>query len=118
MPAKDGLTLLNPKGLSRPHLTTRINTDTMNKKLRTAKEARAWLSYLGITVAQWSREHGFNEQLVREVLAGRKLGLRGHSHNIAIALGMKNGLPTDRPARVPPAQRRTHAATTAKGAAA
>jgi len=69
---------------------------------RTAKEARAWLDYQGITVAQWSREHGFNEGLVHEVLAGRKRCLRGSSHNIAVALGMKDGIPTDRPARVPP----------------
>jgi len=73
---------------------------------RTAKEARAWLDYLGITVAQWSREHGFNEGLVHEVLSGRKRCLRGNSHNIAVALGMKDGMPTNRPARVPPVKQR------------
>lgn len=72
-------------------------------KLRTHEQARAWLSYLGISVAQWARDHGFSEPLVREILAGRKKCLRGQSHNIAVALGMKHGVPTDRPARVAPA---------------
>ena len=57
-------------------------------KLRTPQEARDWLSYLGITIAQWARDHSFSEPLVREVLAGRKKCLRGQSHNIAVALGM------------------------------
>jgi len=84
---------------------------------RTPQEARAWLDCQGITIAQWSREHGFNERLVHEVLAGRKRGLRGHSHNIAIALGMKDGIPTDRPARVPPAKRRIVSTSTHQGVA-
>jgi len=32
--------------------------------------------------------------------AGRKRCLRGQSHNIAVALGIKHGVPTTRPARV------------------
>lgn len=75
----------------------------MNKP-RTPKEARDWLSYLGITIAQWAREHKFSEPLVREILAGRKKCLRGQSHNIAVALGMKHGVHTTSPARVAPAQ--------------
>lgn len=72
-------------------------------KLKTTEEAKAWLVYRGITVSQWSRDHGFSQALVREVLAGRKKGLRGQAHNIAIALGLKRGIPTDKPARVTPA---------------
>lgn len=73
-------------------------------KLRTSQEARDWLSYMGITIAQWARDHKFSEPLVREILAGRKKCLRGQSHNIAVALGMKRGVPTTRPARVAPTQ--------------
>lgn len=76
---------------------------------RTSEQARAWLSYLGITIAQWAREHQFSEPLVREILAGRKKCLRGQSHNIAVALGMKRGVPTTRPARVAPARGAAHA---------
>ena len=82
---------------------------------RTPEEARAWLDYQGITIAQWAREHGVHDSLVREVLAGRKKCLRGMSHNIAVLLGMKRGQLTTRPARVAPAQR---AAAQHAGAAA
>jgi len=79
----------------------------MSKKfIRTAKEARDWLEYLGVTIAQWSRDNGFNQTLVHEVLSGRRPCKRGQSHNIAVALGMKAGVPTSRPARVAPAQHR------------
>jgi len=86
------------------------------KPIRTPQEARAWLDYLGITISQWARDNGFSETLVHEVLTGRRPCRRGQSHNIAVALGMKAGIPTTRPARVPPAQRRAHAAV--QGAAA
>lgn len=56
--------------------------------------------FQGITITQWSADHGFSHPLVREVLAGRKKGLRGQAHNIAIALGLKRGTPTTKPARV------------------
>lgn len=75
------------------------------KKLRTHTEARAWLSYQGITIAQWSRENDAPHYLVREILAGRKKCLRGMSHNIAVLLGMKDGVLTDRPARGTPLRR-------------
>lgn len=71
------------------------------KKLRTHDEARAWLSYQGISVAQWARENQVGHSLVREILAGRKKCLRGTSHNIAVLLGMKAGEITTRPGRVP-----------------
>jgi len=51
-------------------------------------------------------DNGFSETLVHEVLTGRRPCKRGQSHNIAVALGMKAGIPTTRPARVSPAQRR------------
>lgn len=74
-------------------------------KPRTPEEARAWLGYQGISIAEWSREHGFSASLVWSILDGRKRCLRGQSHNIAVALGMKEGIPTDRPGRAPPAPR-------------
>jgi len=73
---------------------------------RSAGQARAWLDQQGVTIAQWASEHGFNEGLVHEVLTGRRPCRRGQSHNIAVALGMKAGIPTTRPARVAPTQRR------------
>jgi gp16 family phage-associated protein len=67
--------------------------------VKTPDQARAWLDFHGISMAQWAREHGFGTSLVRQVLAGKKRGLRGQSHNIAVALGMKAGVPTTRPGR-------------------
>jgi len=58
---------------------------------RTADEARQWLAYHGVSVAQWARQHGFSRELVYQVLAGKKLGVRGQSHDIAVLLGMKAG---------------------------
>lgn len=85
------------------------------KKLRTAAEAKDWLEYQGISVSQWSRENGVSRSLVYEILAGRKKGHRGMSHNIAVALGMKAGVATTRPGRVKPGD---HGASSHTGAAA
>ena len=71
-------------------------------KLRTAAEARAWLDYQGISISQWARENNVHHSLVREILTGRKKCLRGMSHNVAVLLGMKDGILTNRPGRVAP----------------
>ena len=85
------------------------------KTLRTPEQARAWLSFHGISVSQWSRENGVSHALVYESLKGKKRCLRGSSHNIAVLLGMKEGVATTRPARVTPPerQRRTSVASQA-----
>ena len=72
------------------------------KKLRTPAEARAWIEYQGISIAQWARENQKSDSLVREILAGKKKCHRGESHNIAVLLGMKDGILTSRPGRVAP----------------
>lgn len=43
----------------------------------------------GISIAEWSRVHGFNCLTVYRVLAGKVKGARGESHRIAVALGLK-----------------------------
>lgn len=54
----------------------------------------------GRSFAEFARENGFSERLVYSVLKGRGKGLRGQSHNIAVALGIKQGQRTDaRPSR-------------------
>jgi gp16 family phage-associated protein len=80
------------------------------KKLRTHEEARAWLSYQGISVAQWARENNFPYSLTQEILAGRKKCLRGMSHNIAVKLGMKAGVLTTHPGRGTPVRSKAKAA--------
>lgn len=43
----------------------------------------------GESIADWSRERGFDPETVYRVLSGRTLALRGKSHHIAVALGIK-----------------------------
>jgi len=43
----------------------------------------------GISVAEWSRDHGFPSALVYRVLRGETKCRRGETHKIAIALGIK-----------------------------
>lgn len=91
---------------------------TPDATLRTPEEAHQWLDYHGISIAQWSRENNVPHGLVREILAGRKKCLRGMSHNIAVLLGMKEGVITTRPGRGTPAMRRAKAVASQAGAAA
>ena len=43
----------------------------------------------GISVAEWARNHNFSLALVYAVLKGRNQATRGKSHQIAVALGLK-----------------------------
>ena len=43
----------------------------------------------GESVAEWARRHNFPLNAVYHVLNGHSLAKRGHSHRIAVALGLK-----------------------------
>lgn len=58
---------------------------------RTIADVRAEFQRKGISVSAWAAANGFNSNLVHEVLAGRKKGLRGDSHKIMVLLGLKEG---------------------------
>ena len=58
---------------------------------RTPEEARAAIQRTGVPITQWAIANGFSPNLVFEVLAGRRKPMRGQTHNIAVALGMKAG---------------------------
>jgi gp16 family phage-associated protein len=55
----------------------------------TNREAQDWFRAKGIAINQWSEERGFNTSLVYAVLQGKRKCLRGQSHQIAVALGLK-----------------------------
>ncbi len=57
-----------------------------------AKRARDAFDESGIPVAEWDRARGFSASLVYQVLEGKRKCLRGQSHRIAVALGLKDGL--------------------------
>lgn len=59
--------------------------------LRTPGQVRSYFEQSGISVADWARSKGFNLVLTRMVVAGQRKCLRGQSHQIAVALGMKRG---------------------------
>jgi len=61
------------------------------KHVRTAEEARRDLERQGIPIAAWARANGFPVRAVHEVLRGRYKGRYGMSHDIAVALGLKEG---------------------------
>jgi gp16 family phage-associated protein len=56
---------------------------------RTREEARAWFEATGITVRDWSADHGFPASVVYALLNGRTRGRRGIAHSAAVALGLK-----------------------------
>lgn len=61
----------------------------------TREQARAELNRRGITIAEFCRAHDLSPQLVYDLLAGRKKGLRGEAHRAAVLLGIKDGVITD-----------------------
>lgn len=61
------------------------------QSIHSVKSVRATFEDSGISVAEWARAKGFSTSLVYQVLEGRRKCLRGQSHQIAVALGIKQG---------------------------
>ncbi|MCE0875951.1 DNA-binding protein [Pseudomonas monteilii] len=57
----------------------------------TLDQAREKLDRAGISIAEFSRKHGLNKNLVSDLLNGRKKGRRGEAHRAAVLLGIKLG---------------------------
>lgn len=58
----------------------------------TVEDVRAEFARRGLSISEWARRNGVSAQLTYQILAGRKLGLRGQSHTICVLLGLKSGL--------------------------
>lgn len=58
----------------------------------TPEQARADLDRRGISIAEFSRKHGLNKNLVSDLLNGRIKGRRGEAHRAAVLLGVKDGV--------------------------
>lgn len=58
----------------------------------TPEQARAVLDRKGQSIAEFSRSHGLNKNLVSDLLCGRKKGKRGEAHRAAVLLGIKDGV--------------------------
>ncbi|CAE6871886.1 hypothetical protein R69746_08489 [Paraburkholderia aspalathi] len=61
-------------------------------RLKTLKEVRAEFDRCGISVSGWAVKHGIPRNIVNGVLQGRLKGKRGHAHNAAVLLGLKDGV--------------------------
>lgn len=67
----------------------------MDEKLLDTSGAKRLFEASGISVAEWARVQGFSTGLVYQVLDGNRKCLRGQSHRIAMALGLKQGMAMD-----------------------
>lgn len=63
--------------------------------LKTRAEARALFDHTGKSIAAWARSHDVSAELAYQVMTGRKKGIRGEAHKIAVLLGIKAGVITD-----------------------
>lgn len=66
---------------------------------RTPEQARAELQRKGISISEWAVTNGFSVAIVFEVLSGKRKCIRGQSHKIAVALGLKEGEICTNPAK-------------------
>lgn len=64
----------------------------MSDRILDTAAARKLFEMSGTSVSEWARAQGFSAVLVYQVLDGRRKCLRGQSHQIAVALGLKQGL--------------------------
>ena len=55
-----------------------------------AEAARARFTATGTNVSQWARDRGFQVKAVHAVLSGTRRCRWGQSHQIAVALGIKD----------------------------
>ncbi|MCE6353937.1 DNA-binding protein [Acinetobacter baumannii] len=60
--------------------------------MRTSQEVRSELQKRGLSIADWARQNGFTPGLVHQVLNSNKIPVRGKSHQIAVKLGLKDGI--------------------------
>jgi len=70
--------------------------------MQTPEEIRELFKIDGISVAEWARRNGFPSALVYRVLRGEAQCLRGQSHRIGVALGLK---PAPSPTQIDQIQR-------------
>ncbi len=63
--------------------------------MKTPDEVKLEFRKKGISIADWSRKNGFTPELVYQVLGAKHIPFRGLSHQIAVKLGIKDGIIED-----------------------
>lgn len=69
-------------------------TEHMHRAVRSPEQVQSCFRQSGISVVEWAARNGFSPALVYAVIKGKRKCLRGESHRIAVALGMKHELPS------------------------
>lgn len=64
--------------------------------IKTREQIRSEFASRGWSYSAWAKQHGYSADLVREIVNDdqrnpKRKCLRGESHNIAVALGLKHG---------------------------
>lgn len=59
--------------------------------IRSADQVREEFKRKGMSITRWAIDNSYSPQLVFDILAGKRNPTRGQTHNIAVALGMKEG---------------------------
>lgn len=63
--------------------------------MSSCEEIRNEFAQRGLSISEWARTRGFSTALVYQVIAGKRKAVRGQSHRIAVALGLKDGIDAD-----------------------
>lgn len=63
----------------------------MNFLKNSLDQVKAAFADNGISISEWARVNGFSASLVYQILEGTRPCIRGQSHKIAVALGIKAG---------------------------
>lgn len=62
------------------------------KRVKTRDQVKAEFARAGKTFAGWARANGYPVAIVNELMRGRLKGRRGKTHEIAVLLGLKDGV--------------------------
>lgn len=57
---------------------------------KTSDQVREEFHHRGESFAEWARANGFPLSLVYAVMSGRRRALRGKTHAVSVALGLKD----------------------------
>jgi len=66
-----------------------------NPPLKTRAEVQQDFQQRGASIRAWAIQHKRDPLIAAGVISGRLKGMRGEAHNVAVLLGLKEGLVTD-----------------------